>query len=103
MQVIENDKLYLDSNFSLELLSLKTGLSKHHISQIINEQLDCTFFDLTNKYRIEEAKRLLAESSYVKIEQLAYQLGYRSKSSFFSAFKRATNLTPSKYLSLIVD
>ena len=97
-QSIESDKLFLDSNFSLELLAKKTGLSKHHISQIINSELDCNFFDLTNRYRIEEAKRVLRESQHIKMEQLAYQLGYKSKSSFFNAFKRATNLTPSRYL-----
>lgn len=98
---IETNQLYLDSNFSLDLLSLKTGLSKHHISQIINEELGCSFFDLTNNYRVEEAKKLLLESDYIKMEQLAYQLGYRSKSSFFNAFKKATKLTPSKYLEIV--
>jgi len=97
-QIIEENKLFLDPNFSLELVAQKTGLGKHHISQIINSELDCNFFFLTNRYRIEEAKRIIKESRYIKMEQLAYQLGYKSKSTFFNAFKKVTNLTPGKYM-----
>ena len=73
-------------------------MSSHHLSQILNEELGCTFFELTNSYRIEEAKKRLSESeNQYKIEQLAYELGYRSKATFFTAFKKATNLTPQKF------
>ena len=96
-KVIEQEKLFLQTDFSLDLLAQKTGISKHHISQIINSELDCNFFDLTNQYRIEEAKHLLKGTQYIKMEQLAYELGYRSKSSFYNAFKKATNLTPARY------
>lgn len=99
---LEKDKPYLKSEFSLDLLSELTALSKHHISQIINEDLGCGFYDLTNQYRVEEAKRLLATTDVVKIEALAYHLGYKSKSSFFQAFKKSTGVTPAKYLELIV-
>lgn len=98
-QTLEQDKLFLQTDFSLDLLAQRTRLSKHHISQIINTELDCSFFDLTNRYRIEEAKRVLQTTKDVKMEQLAYQLGYKSKSSFFNAFKKATSLTPSRYLA----
>ncbi len=97
-RTIEDSKLYLNPNFSLDLIAQKTGLSKHHISQIINSEMNGNFFDLTNHYRIEEAKRVLKKSDYIKMEQLAYQLGYKSKSSFYNAFKKATSLTPSQYL-----
>ena len=97
---MEGEKLYLNQDFSLELLSVSTGLSKHHISQIINEELKCSFFEYTHQFRIEEAKRLMQSTDFVKIEALAYDLGYRSKSSFFNAFKRNTNQTPSEYLKM---
>ena len=95
---IEDNQLFTNPNFSLKLLSEVCGISKHHISQVINEEMGVSFFELTNKYRINEAKRRLSTSNeYIKMEQLAYELGYKSKSTFFSAFKRDTNLTPQKY------
>ncbi len=98
-KIFEQEKLFLNTDFSLDLIAQKTGLSKHHISQIINSEMDCNFFELTNHYRIQEAKRILQKSENIKIEQLAYQLGYKSKSSFFNAFKKATNQTPSGFLT----
>ena len=98
ISTIEQNSLFANPGFSLKMLADSCALSTHHISQVLNEEMGCTFFELTNKYRIEEAKRVLAESSdYIKMEQLAYELGYKSKSTFFTAFKRATSLTPLKY------
>lgn len=42
--LIEDDKLYLNANFSMQYLSEKSGLSAHHISQILNEELQLSFF-----------------------------------------------------------
>ena len=94
---IEAEKLYLDPDFSLNTLAKAVGLSPHHLSQILNEALGCTFHELTHQYRIAEAKAILDSGTHVKLEQLAFDLGYGSKSTFFNAFKKATGLTPSKY------
>jgi len=96
-EILNNDRPYLNPDFSLKILSEKSKLSEHHISQILNEELQCNFYELINRYRITEAKRQLNTSKYLKIEQLAYDLGYKSKSTFFTAFKKETDLTPSKY------
>ncbi|MCE7991835.1 MAG: helix-turn-helix transcriptional regulator [Roseivirga sp.] len=100
---IEDEKVFLRPDFSLQLLAETCNLSTHHVSQILNEEMGCTFFELTNKYRIEEAKTLLSKpEDHFKMEQLAYDLGYKSKSTFFNAFKRETNTTPSKYRQLVL-
>lgn len=96
--VLEVEKLYLNCEFSLSDLAQSTGLKPHHISQIINNKLNMSFYDLINLYRIAEAKKILETSAeLVKIEALAYQLGYKSKSAFFIAFKKNTTTTPAQY------
>ena len=95
--LIENDRLYLLPEFSLNKLSELSGISKHHISQILNEELQVSFFQLTNEYRIGEAKTRLMDEKPQKMEQLAYDLGYKSKSTFFNAFKKATDMTPLQF------
>ncbi len=96
-EIIEKEKLYLQPNFSLDLLSEVSGYSRHHLSHIINEEFGSTFSKMTNEYRINEAKKVLGEKTFIKMESLAYELGYRSKSSFYVAFKRATTLTPTQF------
>ena len=52
---------------------------------------------LIGKYRVDEAKILLANDKTVKISDVAYEVGYNSLSAFNTAFKKATGLTPSKF------
>ncbi|MBK7872113.1 MAG: helix-turn-helix transcriptional regulator [Saprospiraceae bacterium] len=96
-EALEFEKLHLNCEFSLSDLAQSTGLKPHHISQVINSQLNTNFYDLVNSYRISEAKKILASADSIKIESLAYQVGYKSKSAFFIAFKKLTNTTPAQY------
>jgi AraC-like DNA-binding protein len=83
--------------FTINLASL-SGLSKqinessHHVSQVINEKLNKNFFELLAVYRVEYAKKLIREDTETKltVEELTELVGYNSKSSFNSAFKKYT-------------
>jgi len=96
---MENNKYYLSNLASLEGLSKLITTGKHHVSQVINEKLQMNFFELLAKYRVEEAKRILLadEERKVTMEDLADRVGYNSKSSFNSAFKKFTGVTPSEF------
>ena len=66
-------------------------------------ELGKSFFDLINSYRIEEAKKMIKEPEDEKmtISEVMYKVGFNSKSSFNTAFKKYTGLTPSEYKSQI--
>lgn len=97
LKTLGDNKLYLQPNLSLQLLADIMGIKKHHLSQVINQELGCTFFELVNSFRIKEARFVLKKGDDCKMESLAYQLGYRSKSAFFNAFKKETNQTPGQF------
>ncbi|MFC3031003.1 helix-turn-helix domain-containing protein [Pseudoalteromonas fenneropenaei] len=90
------DKLYLDSALSLPKLAQHIKVSPNYISQTINETLTSNFFDLVNQHRIEAAKTLLTSGDSTVLE-IAMQVGYNSKSAFYSAFKKHTGVTPSEF------
>jgi len=97
-QMLEKEQPYLAQDFSLQKLAELCQMSPHHLSQILNEQMQMRFFELTNKYRIEAAKAHLSTvESSPKMEQLAYEVGYRSKSTFYKAFKEQTGHTPAQF------
>ncbi|GHN00878.1 hypothetical protein WSM22_23670 [Cytophagales bacterium WSM2-2] len=96
-QVMEKEKPFLSPTFSLPDLADKLKISVHQLSQAINEGLDKTFFELIAEYRVEEAKHLLKSQPNIKIEEIAEQVGYNSKSSFNTVFKKITGKTPSEY------
>jgi AraC-like DNA-binding protein len=61
--------------------------------------LQQNFFDFINRYRIEEAQRLLTDPPDKKITvlEVLYECGFNSKSSFNTLFKKHTGLTPSEF------
>lgn len=91
-----NEGVYKDSKLSLGKLAGQLQISTHHLSQIINQQTQGNYFDLINQYRIQDAKGLLLEGEMSVID-IAYEVGYNSKSSFYTEFKRRTQMTPHKF------
>ncbi|WP_299157781.1 helix-turn-helix domain-containing protein [uncultured Tenacibaculum sp.] len=98
---MQNEKFFIKSTASLSGLSKELRQRSHHVSQVINEKLDQSFFEMLASYRVEEAKVILKTDLGKKltIEEIAERVGYNSKSAFNSAFKKITTLTPSQYRS----
>ena len=96
-KVMTDSKPYLNTDFSLPELAEKAGTSVHQLSQVINEGLQKNFSEMVAEYRVEEAKQILKNNSHLKIEEVAEQVGYLSKSSFNTAFKKITGKTPSEF------
>lgn len=95
-----NDKKpYLDFELTLQKLSVKTEIPEKELSLLINHHLGKHFFDFINEYRINDAKKLLQAPSKkdLTVLEILYEVGFNSKSSFYSAFKKATNQTPTQY------
>ncbi len=88
----------MDDAVSLNSLAEQLGIPSRQLSQLINEKLDKSFYDLINFYRIEEAKRQLSDESGDKsILEIIYDIGFNTKSSFNRAFKKETGMTPSEF------
>jgi len=99
MDLMVNEKVFLNPEISLDDLSQKLSVSSKKISQLLNETFHQNYFDFVNSHRIEEAKRLMTESKDPKITvlEIMYQAGFNSKSSFNTLFKKKTGLTPTEY------
>jgi AraC-like DNA-binding protein len=95
-QYMMEHKPYLEEALSLQELSQKTNIPVKRLSLLINQKIGMHFFDYVNGYRIEEAKKLLKETDFT-IQQIMYEVGFNSKSSFNTAFKKNTSLTPSSF------
>jgi AraC-like DNA-binding protein len=100
LPLIIEKELYLNPNFTLEEAAKELKVTKHLLSQYINEILGKSFSNLVKEYRIEKAKKLLETEKNYTIESLGYDSGFSSKSTFFTAFKKTTGLTPAEYQKL---
>lgn len=94
-----NEEPYLDAALSVQSLSNKTGIPSRELSILINQELKQHFFDFVNAYRIEKAKQILENEANNKqtVLEILYEVGFNSKSSFNTAFKKHTGLTPTNY------
>ena len=90
------EKPYLSDSINLQKLAEATNIEEKELSALINKHLDQHFFEFINSYRIQEAKDLLSDPQ-LNIQQIMYDVGFNSKSSFNTAFKRQTGKTPSEY------
>lgn len=97
LSIIIEKELYLNPDFSLEEASKELKVTKHLLSQYVNEILGKSFSNLIKEYRIEKAKKLIESQKNFTLESLGYDSGFSSKSTFFTAFKKITGLTPSEY------
>ncbi|MDX2048474.1 MAG: helix-turn-helix domain-containing protein [Chitinophagaceae bacterium] len=92
-------KPFLDPELSLSKLANDLNISRSQLSQLINDGIGENFYDFVNKYRVEEVKRLMADPEMVNFSLLgiAFEGGFKSKSTFNLIFKRFTGLTPTQY------
>ncbi|MBX2874720.1 MAG: helix-turn-helix domain-containing protein [Saprospiraceae bacterium] len=93
------DKVYLDPLLSLNRLAKALQVPSHYLSQYLNRELKMTFNEWVNSHRIEECKRLIRDpdQSDRTIQSLMYAVGFNSKSTFHTAFKKSTGMTPTQY------
>jgi AraC-like DNA-binding protein len=98
-QHMQTTKPYLEPELTLEELSAQLSLRPKILSQVINENTGQNFFDFVNRYRIGEAKRMLTDPTDKKItvQEILYVVGFNSKSSFNTLFKKYTGVTPSEF------
>lgn len=97
--LVLEEELYLNPRLSLEFISSKLDISSNYLSQIVNNHSNYSFADYINTQRISLAKQLLLDPEFKRytIQSIALETGFNSKSSFYNAFKKITNLTPTQY------
>jgi len=96
-------KPYLDPDFSVYSLAQALDIPRRVLSQALNTGLSKNFYIYVNEYRIDEVKKLLEQSceKQLTILEIAFQAGFKSKSSFNSLFKQYCDMTPSQYRKMI--
>jgi AraC-like DNA-binding protein len=93
---MEQDKPFLNNMFSLNQLSKNISASPNHVSRLINEDFNQSYFEFISYYRIYEACKYLSDPVHQTrtIEDISFLVGYNSKTAFNKAFKKITGITP---------
>ncbi len=97
--LMADEKIFLDNEINLTTVAEKLGISIHDTSYLINEVTGSNFYNFINKFRVEEAKKLLTSGKMNKLNMLgiAFESGFNSKTTFNTTFKKIVGLSPSEY------
>lgn len=96
-QIMEAQKPFINQKLKLEELATLSGISRHTLSRVLNEEYGHGFAHYIKTHRITEAKQLIKTRHDLSLEGIGYESGFNSKSAFFDAFKKIANCTPSEY------
>lgn len=97
--VMDTEQVYLDPTIKLISLAEKLGISENALSNLLNQHIGKNFNDFVNEYRIEAAKKKLADPTLSRftIAAISYDCGFNSLATFQRCFKQFTGTTPSQY------
>ncbi len=97
--LMRDEKVFTRSNLTIDHLAQRLETNSKYISQIINEFYQQNYFHYVNSYRVNEAKLLLTNPANDKysILGISNMAGFASKSTFNTAFRKFTGITPSEF------
>jgi AraC-like DNA-binding protein len=104
-EIFEQQKLYLDPEVNLASVIKILGTNKKYLYEAISKSGDDNFRNFINRYRVDEAKRIIGQKIRMKDEsnlsEIYESAGFNSTVSFYRAFKSVTGLTPKEYATEI--
>lgn len=98
-QYMMDEKPFLNPSLTIQDIAVAIEIPVRELSVLINQNVNQHFYDFVNSYRIEQAKEILKDTtkSKVTILEILYEVGFNSKSSFNTAFKKHTGKTPTEF------
>jgi AraC-like DNA-binding protein len=87
---------YCDPDISTEIVYRELGIPSGKVFELVKREYNLTFKQLVNKMRMEEAKRLLAETD-LRVTEIAFGLGFNNITYFNNLFRMHEGMTPSEF------
>lgn len=100
----ERRKIYKDNFITKDKVAEILGTNRTYLSRIINEQSKLSFTHYVNRFRIEEAIRLLSDpNNETPMKAISAELGFNSISTFYNLFQSSVGMTPSQYRNKVME
>lgn len=98
LQLLEQEELYKDPNLTLDLMAKQMGINRVYLSRSINRCIDKNFNSVINGYRIKDALRIIDADGTLSIMQVAFDVGFNDRKTFYRVFKSMMGMSPSDYM-----
>lgn len=91
------ESLYKNPELKLSQLAARLDIAPHLLSQYLNDNLGKSFSHFINEYRIQAAEEMLKHKHQLTLEAIGQECGFKSNSSFYTAFKKFKGQTPARF------
>lgn len=95
-RLMEEDKLYHDPRLTRDEVVAKLGTSRKIFLEALQRNVNMSFVEYTNKYRLDEAIELLENGEYTN-EIIAEEVGFGSVNTFYRQFRQKYGISPLEY------
>lgn len=96
--VLDATKEHYADKISIETFSEELGVSPSYLSRKFKEATGTSYLDFLNKYRVQQAVKLLETGKY-KVYEVSDLTGFSDYKHFNTVFKRYTNAAPSEFIT----
>lgn len=99
MKLMKDKEVFLNPDISLASLASLLDTTPHKLSYFLNQKLNTSFFDYINYHRIKKAEEILNNklNERPKLNVIAEECGFKSRSSFYTSFKKVTGSSPTQF------
>lgn len=93
------EKKYKDPDYSAQKLAKELETNSRYISAVINLRFQDNYSQMVNEFRVKEAMYMLKDKhcERMSMEEVATQVGFSNRQSFYAAFYKRTNCTPREF------
>ncbi|MEQ9091075.1 MAG: helix-turn-helix domain-containing protein [Balneola sp.] len=96
-QLFEEQELYKNPDLKLSEVANEMNLVSNYLSQFLNDNLNKSFSNFVNEYRVRAAEEMLMNNDILTVEAIGNECGFKSNSTFYAAFKRVKGVTPGEF------
>ena len=100
---INRTEAFRKTGFTISELASALEVPNHKLSDLFNNHYQLNFNTYINNLRIEYVKERLEAGEWRQftLEAIAQDAGFSSRNTFFLAFKKVMDTTPSNYLTML--
>lgn len=100
LKYVDEQKPFKNPDLNIFMLAQMVDLSRNHLTQVLNENMGVSFYVYINTCRVREAQRLMLDPgfSHLSLTGIAAEAGFKSRTTFFTNFKKITGITPQEWI-----
>jgi AraC-like DNA-binding protein len=98
--LMRDDEMYKQSKLTAQDVAAHLATNRNKINEAVQEGSGMSFGEYLTEMRLQQAIVLMGQSADVQLSEVGQSVGYDTYSTFFRAFSRRFDISPSSFVAL---